>query len=134
MKKTTTVALALAAPALILSSACVNVSQSVLLDRSAYPVAPLEVDIFLPDDDIPEDCERVALLFASGNQHFNDEGDLLNSLRERAGELGANAIDIQFMSEAGTVEVIAAAVLDAPVDRDADAIALYCPGATSGRR
>ena len=127
MKKTAILAIALV-------TACVNVSHTVLVDRGAYPVAPIEVDIFLPDDDIPEDCERVALLFASGNQHFNDEGDLLNSLRERAGELGANAIDIQFMSEAGTVEVIAAAVLDAPVDRDADAIALYCPVATGAAR
>lgn len=119
---------------LVLTSACVNVSHSILMDRSAYPVPPMEVGIFLPDDDIPEDCERVALLFASGNQHFNDEGDLLNSLREKAGELGANAIDLQFMSEAGTVEVIAAAVLDAPVNRDADAVALYCPAGTSRRR
>ena len=121
----------IAAAALVLIvSSCVNVSNAVLMDRTAYPVPPMEVNIFLPDDDIPEDCERVALLFASGNQHFTDEGDLLNSLREEAGELGANAIDIQFMSEAGTVEVIAAAVLDAPVERDADAIALYCPGGT----
>ena len=123
-----------AAAMVLLASACVNVSHSVLLDRSAYPVPLMEVDIFLPDDDIPGDCERVALLFASGNQHFTDEGDLLNSLREEAGELGANAIDIQFMSEAGTVEVIAAAVLDAPVERDADGIALYCPGGTSPGR
>ncbi len=121
----------IAAAALVLIvSSCVNVSNTVLMDRTAYPVPPMEVNIFLPGDDISEDCERVALLFASGNQHFTDEGDLLNSLREEAGELGANAIDIQFMSEAGTVEVIAAAVLDAPVERDADAIALYCPGGT----
>ena len=120
--------------ALVLTTACVNVSHAILTDRSAYPVPEQEVDIFLPDDEIPEDCERVALLFASGNQHFTDEGDLIGGLREEAGKLGANAIDLQFMSEAGTVEVIAAAVLDAPVDRDADAVALYCPGGTSTRR
>ena len=123
-----------AAALVLLVSACVSVSHSVLLDRSASPVPLMEVYIFLPDDDVPGDCERVALLFASGNQHFTDEGDLLNSLREEAGELGANAIDIQFMSEAGTVEIIAAAVLDAPLERDADAIALYCPGGTSPGR
>ena len=38
------------------------------------------------------------------------------------------------MSEAGGVEVNAAAVLDAPVNRDADAAALYCPDETATRR
>ena len=115
------------APALILTAACVSVSQTVLLDRSAYPVSQMAVDIFLPDDDIPLDCERVALLVASGDKRYNNEGDLLNSLRKRAGELGANAIEIQFMSEAGTVAVIAATAQDVSLEHDADAIALYCP-------
>ncbi len=121
---------AAAAALFLLVSSCLNTPHYLLMDRSAYPVPAEEVDIFLPEDDIPEDCERIALLFASRNQHFSYEG-LVNSLREDAGEFGANAIDIQLTSEAGTAMFIAPT---GGTERNVDAIALYCPGETSTRR
>ncbi len=123
--------------ALVLTTACIGVKRAVMVELSSDPVPPEEVDIFLPDDDIPEDCERIALLAAAGDYGMADFGDLLQKLREAAGELGANAIDIEFMSEAGTWERMdpisageSQGVRWGWQRRDARAFALYCPSGT----
>lgn len=116
---------------LVLATACVSVSKSVLNDRSAYPVAQPDVYVFLPGDEIPESCERVALLHASGPQDWTNESQMLDKLREEAGKLGANAIQIQTMEDAGTGERVVAALFGTGSDRDSDAIALWCPERSS---
>ena len=123
--------------ALVLTTACIGVKRAVLVDLSDSPVPPEEVTIFLPDDNIPEDCERMALLAAAGDLG-RDFGDLLQKLREEAGELGANALDIQFMSEAGSWDRMgpretgnAGYLRWARQGRDMRAFALYCLGGTA---
>ena len=80
---------------------CVSVSSTVLMDRAASPVPEAEVYVFLPGDEIPESCERVAILHASGPEYATNESDMLDKLREEAGKLGANAVEIQTMEDAG---------------------------------
>ena len=50
----------IAMAALVLTTACIGVKQAVLVDLSDSPVPPEEVTIFLPDDNVPGDCERMA--------------------------------------------------------------------------
>ena len=116
----------------LLVSSCTSVPHYVLMDRSATPVPATEVGVLLPDDEIPEDCERVALLFAKRNRHFT-YGSLRNSLREDAGDYGANAIHIRFTSNENMAVFAGAPVPFGGVERDVDAIALYCPRVTSAR-
>lgn len=116
--------------ALVLAMAvtgCVTVSKSILMDRSAYPVPQAEVQVLLEGDSIPSACERVALLHASGDEDFTDEGDIWNKLRSEAGKLGANVVFLQGIEDPGTGERIASAVFGTTSDRDSDAIALWCP-------
>ncbi len=128
------------AAALVLTplSACVSVSHAVLADRSAHPVPPREVAFFLFGGHVPWDCDPVALLSAHGSRNFADEGDLLDGLREEAGELGANAVYLQFMSEDPRNPVQLPPPSDPAYDaavlanligagRGAKAIALHCP-------
>ena len=117
----------------LLVSSCVNVPHYVLVDRSANPVPATEVDVFLPDDEIPEDCERVALLFASRNWHLT-YGSLRNSLREDAGDYGANAIHVRFTSEENMAVFTGPPVPFAGMERNVDAVALYCPRGMPARR
>lgn len=126
----------MAVAALLVSTACIGVKRAVLVDRSDHPVPLEEVTVFLPDDEVPEDCERMALLAAAGDMG-RDFGDLLHELRKEAGQLGANAIHIQIMSEAGNwqdTEVTeirdARYLLGVRRGRDARAFALYCLGGT----
>ena len=113
-------------------SSCTSVPHYVVMDRSANPVPATEVHVFLPDDEIPEDCERVAFLFAKRNLHFT-YGSLRNSLREDAGDYGANAIHLRFTSEESVAVFASTPAPFGGLERDVDAIALHCPRAASER-
>jgi hypothetical protein len=113
---------------LVLLTGCVHVSKSVLMDRSSMPVPKESVYVFLASDTIPSSCERVAILHASGEQDWTDEGQMIDELRSEAGKLGANALHLLTMEDAGTGERVVAALFDTQADRDADALALWCPG------
>lgn len=112
---------------LIATTACVTVNKTILNDRSHSPVPAGQVTIYLADDVVPDGCERVAILNASGDQDLTDQSDIYNKLREEAGKLGANAIHVRKMEDAGTGEEIASALLGTTSDRDSEALALYCP-------
>jgi len=106
---------------------CVSVSKSVLMDRSNHPLPRQDVQVLLPGDSIPASCERVALLHASGPEGLTDEGDMWNKLREESGKLGANVVFIGEIQDPGTGERVVSALFGTESDRDADAIALWCP-------
>ena len=99
-------------------AACVTVSKSVLLDRSAHPVPQEEVTLLLASDSIPADCERVAMLHGSGPDGYTDEGDMWNKLRDEAGKLGANAVHMQSMEDPGGGERFASALFGTQADRE----------------
>lgn len=116
------------APALLLA-ACVHVNKSVLTYQYDQRPVPLgEVYVFLYEDILPEDCDRVALLHASGPNDWATEGDMVDRLREEAGKLGANAIQLRSMEEPGAGERIADALFGTGSDKDAEAVAYFCPG------
>lgn len=123
---------AVVVPAAVLSAllvtGCVTVKKSVL-DRSwsSEPVATEDVYVFLRSerDVLPESCTRVALLYATAGGSVRGPR-MIEKLREEAGQLGANAVYVQTMNEPGTVERVAGAVFDVPVDSDSDALALRC--------
>jgi hypothetical protein len=112
---------------IVVLAGCVTVSKSVLMDRSHSPVARDDVYVFIAGDAIPESCQRVALLHASGDEDLTEEGDMIDKLREEAGKLGANALHLRTMEDPGTGERVVAAVFGTSADRDSNAIALWCP-------
>ena len=83
--------------ALLLASGCApyheafrTVDSSVLSNEfQGYPLDAAEVEVFLATDEVPEDCRRVALLRAVPTV------SVVNNLREEAGRLGANAVDLR---------------------------------------
>lgn len=106
---------------------CVHVSKSVLIDRSSQPLPREEVQVLIEGDSIPSSCERVALLHASADEGFTNEGDIWNKLREETGKLGGNVVFIGEIEDPGAGERFASALFGTEADRDADAIALWCP-------
>lgn len=114
-------------PVLAIVAGCVTVSKSVLMDRSAQPVPKESVYVFLANDSIPSSCQRVALMHASGGENWTNEGQMVDKLRSEAGKLGANAVHLRSMKDPDTGERVVAAILGTEPDRDADAIALWCP-------
>ena len=112
---------------LVAFAGCVTVSKSVLMDRSFAPLPRDQVWVFLATDTVPESCERVALLHASGDEEMTNEGQMIDKLREESGKLGANAVLLRSMQDPGTGERVVSAFFGTNADRDSDAIALWCP-------
>lgn len=120
--------------AAVLAAGCVSVNTS-MLDYGYMddPYHQDDVGVFWQGDVVPDECTRVAYLHASGTNNAS-EAKILDKLREEAGHLGANAVQIQSAEDAGGVERALAAAFDTPSDKDWEALALFCPGRNSGDR
>lgn len=117
--------LAALAGALLLAG-CVSVNATRLGPATARPPVPAEeVAIYRTADQIPGRYEEVALLNASGDASMTNESQLFRAMRRKAGQLGANAIILDAVSEPGAGTRVAAAVLGVGVDRRGKAVAVY---------
>jgi hypothetical protein len=111
----------------LLLGGCVSVNKSVLDHSFSQRVVPAqEVQVFFSNDEIP-DHTRVAILNASGDSGFTNQGQMIDKLREQAGRLGANAIILDEVREPSTGEKAVNALLGgfATGQRRAAAIAIY---------
>jgi len=84
----------------VMLSGCVT-TNAVMLDHRARfaPVAPEDVVVFLSEADVPYEYEAIALVHAKGDHEWTDEGDMIEAMRERAAELGADAIILSWLEE-----------------------------------
>ena len=88
----------------LLLGGCVSVNKSVLDHSFSQRVVPTQdVQVYFADDEIPE-YTRVAILNASGDSGFTNQGQMIDKLREEAGKLGANAIILDEVREPSTGE------------------------------
>jgi len=106
-------------------SGCVSVNASVLSEaRAAQPVPATAVDVYFADDSIP-DHERIAILDARGSESWTNEAQMIDKLREKAGELGANAIILNNLRDPETGERVVAALFGGDAQRRGQAVAIY---------
>ena len=110
------------APLALILAGCTSVSQTVLM-HGLSPVPPESVKIFLPGDSIPPH-DRVAFLAGSGDDVLSNRTQLLEHLRLRAGELGANGVILGDVEEASSGAKIVGYLSGFGADRNQDAIAI----------
>ncbi|MYD57372.1 MAG: hypothetical protein F4246_10200 [Rhodothermaceae bacterium] len=87
------------------------------------PVYPEMVQIFLPGDSLPPH-DRVAILAGSGADNWSNRTQLLDHLRRRAGELGANGVILGQVEESSSGEKIVGYLTGFGSSRKQDAIAI----------
>ena len=90
---------------LVITLGCVTVSTSMLpgVTTEGYYYAPESVHVFFDTDELDPSCVRVAILNAKGDADWTGRGGMLRELRKKAGEAGANAIQLRGnMEEPGT--------------------------------
>lgn len=115
--------LLLVAVALLLS-ACVR-TNAVRLGGQTYPAVPADqVQVFLSEDDVDVPFERIALINAKGEASYTDEAKMINAMRKKAGEMGANAIILGEIKEPSAGSKIAAAVLGTGAERKGQVVAI----------
>jgi hypothetical protein len=121
-------------PTLILTlalglGACVSAQTTMLTPGRYAPVPAPEVHVYLSEEELPDGCERIALIHAAGNVNWTNEQQMISAATKRAGRAGANALVIRSMRDPGLATVVAAEILDLPADRKGQMIGYRCPEA-----
>lgn len=109
----------------VLLSGCVTASVTQLDNTQRKPLTPEEVTIYLEEEDIPGDFDKVAVIDLSGASGWTDEEQIYEKAREEAAEIGANGVLFDNIEEAGTGEQVASALFGTGSDTDAKMIAIY---------
>lgn len=132
MRRSTQIVSALGAVALIV--ACVQ-TNAVRLGNAPVraPVPEDQVAVYRTASQVPGPYEEVALLNAKGEASWTNEEKMFNSMRKKAGEMGANGIILDAISEPGAGAKVAGAILGTGVERKGKAIAIYVFPADSVR-
>jgi hypothetical protein len=121
MKRRTTVLLAF----LLLLGGCINTSAVRLGAPGQYaPVAEQDVKVFLKEEDVEQEFEKLALISAEGDYSYANDERMINAMKKKAGKLGANAIILGEFREPSTVEKIADAIVGVGGEKTGQVLAI----------
>jgi len=105
---------------------CVSVNATRLGLAPQRPAVPAdEVIIYLTADKVPGKYEEIALLNATASSTWTTESGMYEAMKKKAGNLGANAIILDAMSEPSAGEKIAGEIFGISAERKGKAIAIY---------
>ena len=119
--------LVLAASLALALSACVTTNASRLGTATANRplVLPANVALYRMASQVPGRYEEVALLNSAGDSGFTDEARMFESMKKKAGEMGANAVVLDAVSEPGHGAKVAAAIFGVSAQRKGKALAIW---------
>lgn len=111
---------------LIFLTSCVSVN-STKLGTSSYrqPVPADKVAVYRTADQVPGKYEEMALLNAKGDSTWSSESGMFKKMKQRAGQIGANAIILDAVSEPSAGAKIAGAIFGVGAERKGKAIAIF---------
>lgn len=118
----------------ILFAGCVTTNATMLGSATAVrpKLAPTEVRIYRTADQIKARYEEVALINAAGQAGSTNEAKMLEAMRKKAAEVGANGLILDAISEPSAGAKIAGAFLGTGAERKGKAVAIYVfPDSTS---
>jgi hypothetical protein len=111
----------------LILSACVTTNASRLgTSTSNRPlVLPQDVVLYRIASQVPRKYEEIALLNSTGDSGFTNEAKMFESMKKKAGEMGANAVILDAVSEPGAGAKVAAAIFGVSAQRKGKAIAIW---------
>lgn len=117
----------LAATLLLSSVACVSTNATMLslTPVARPPVKPVDVRIYRTAAQVVGKYDEIALLNATGESNWTNEQAMMESMRTKAGKLGANGVILDAINEAGAGAKVAAAIFGTGTQRKGKAIAIY---------
>lgn len=111
---------------LIFVTSCVSVNATKLGTGSyRQPVPTDKVAVYRTADQVPGKYEEIALLNASGDSSWSSESGMFKKMKQRAGQMGANAIILDAVSEPSAGAKIAGAIFGVGAERKGKAIAIF---------
>ena len=113
----------------LLLSGCVSTNAALLGSTASNVVRPQvppeQVSLYRTASQVPGRYEEVALLNSSGDSLYTNESQMLKSMRKKAGQLGANGVILDALSEPSAGAKVAAAIFWVSAERKGKAIAIY---------
>lgn len=108
-------------------SACVTTNASRLGTATAdRPILlPQDVALYRVASQVPRQYEEIALLNSKGDSAFTDEARMFESMKKKAGEMGANGVILDAVSEPGHGAKVAAAIFGVSAQRKGKALAIW---------
>jgi uncharacterized lipoprotein YajG len=98
--------------AIVMLAGCISTNAVQLGQPAQYaPVNPDSVQVFLKEEDVKADFDKVAIINAEGNYTVATDEKMIDAMKKRAAKMGANAIIIGEFKDPSTVEKIADAVV-----------------------
>ena len=112
----------------ILLCACVS-TNAALIDPSVKlaRTCPAAVKLFTTPDRVSQPYREVAVLNAKGESNWSDEGDMIQSMRDKAAEVGANGIILSKIDEPSALTKVIGQVAKTGSQRKGNALAIYVP-------
>jgi len=110
-----------------LLAACASTSAvRIGVPQSRPAIAADKVAVYRSADQVPSKYEEVALLTYSGDSVWSSEQNMWNSLKKKAGKLGANAIILDAVTEPKDgAKIVSLALFGGGPDRKGKAIAIF---------
>lgn len=109
----------------ILLVGCVNTNATMLSSKTYPELNPEEVTIYLDQEDIPGEFERIAIINASGSSGWTSESQMYEAVRKRAAKLGANGVLHAALDEPSQGAKIAGAVFGTGTTRRGEMVAIF---------
>lgn len=113
------------------TAACVQ-TRVTLIDPSAPrqgPVSPDSVRILTSESELDTlDYVRIAIIEATGSGEYTNQSEMIEAMRKRAAQLGANAILLPTIQEPSAGAKVAAAIFGVGTERKGNAIAILIRG------
>jgi len=104
---------------------CVTTDATMLSGKTYPALNPEDVTIYLSENDIDGDYEKIALINAKGSASYTSESQMYAAVRKKAAEMGANGILHAELDEPSSGAKVAAAFLGGDTTRRGEMIAIF---------
>jgi hypothetical protein len=113
-------------------AACVSTNVA-LLDTTLHytPVCKEGVAFYTTRDKAPSGFKEVAILSSSGSSNFTNQNQMVESMRDKAAEIGATGVILNDINEPGTGAKVAAALFGVSPERQGKALAIWSDADTA---
>jgi hypothetical protein len=85
------------------------------------------IKLYTTPDRVGKPYREVAVLHAKGESNWSDEGDMIESMRDKAAEVGANGIILSKIDEPSALTKVIGEVVKTGSQRKGNALAIYVP-------
>jgi hypothetical protein len=112
----------------LLLAACVS-TNAALIDPSVHLAETCKagIKLYTTPDRVGQPYREVAVLNAKGESNWSDEGDMIESMRKKAAEVGANAIILNTIDEPSALTKVIGEVAKTGSQRKGKALAIFVP-------